>query len=146
MIIRASKSYLKVHEKSSPSISKHRKDGVKKYWGLCPQASFASVRFSAGSAPGTIRCTLCSSQKYYIGENSGGRFLLIVRTATFLAKFIYVHFLSLSLGVYCCHAGADLDCRTGRTCDSHHSAAQQYSNLYYIKSALRWIFLFALSR
>ena len=23
-------------------------------------------------------------------------------------------------------AGADLDCRTGRTCDSQHSAAQQY--------------------
>ena len=24
------------------------------------------------------------------------------------------------------HPGAELDCRTGRTCDSQHSAAQQY--------------------
>ena len=39
MIKRASKAYLKVHEKSSPSISKHRKGIVKNYWGPCPQAS-----------------------------------------------------------------------------------------------------------
>ena len=51
------------------------------------------------------------------------------------------------------NAGADLDCRTGRTCDSQHSVHNNifghlasFSNLYYIESALRWIFLFAFSR